>query len=275
VALRHRGSLDECAEASRNRALDRSHGAGRNGHSSRRVWKWRVGSTVSKQTEHHAHHSDDDAWRWGPSNHYDRTTCGHQAHLSNLDQHRTSRCLDDDRNHGATEYDDIDLVTRGAVLRDEGVDLGSADCFGRDGRIARLTTHQRIGYGASSTRASMRNSPRYFRTSGTEVESGEPRLINNTPCLLMGLIEPWIAVMGTEKKARDPPASRRPPGPLDNFPPHRMVADMGAVDADRVLAKLGLVPQASGEYFTRSRAAIDANGLVFAGAAAEFRFPWH
>src|SRR6202051_2179067 len=45
---------------------------------------------------------------------------------------------------------------------------------------------KRIGYGASMTPGSIRNSRKYFRTSETEGESGDPRLTSRIPRLGIG-----------------------------------------------------------------------------------------
>src|SRR5262245_18083306 len=77
------------------------------------------------------------------------------------------------------------MTTRGEPSTIQTFWYVSADCIGRDGRMLKLTTQKRVGQGASSTRPYIRNSRRYFRTSGTDGESGEPRLTRRTPCLLM------------------------------------------------------------------------------------------
>src|SRR5437899_342360 len=73
----------------------------------------------------------------------------------------------------------------------------SADSLGREGRIAKFTMQNRANQFTSRTRLSMRNSRRYRRTSGTDGESGEPRLTNKTPLLM------WNAMVGELKPRMD------------------------------------------------------------------------
>src|SRR5206468_713591 len=108
--------------------------------------------------------------------------------------------------------------------------------LGRNGKIQQWTTKKRIGNGASSTRPSIRNSRKYFRTSWTDGESGEPRLTSKTPCFLMPprshRIDParcslaesaCLVSAGNLQRARPRSGRRRSNRPgkfhLENFPP--------------------------------------------------------
>src|SRR6185436_2425361 len=66
----------------------------------------------------------------------------------------------------------------------------SAERGARNGVIIPLTNKNRHRKGTSITRSSMRNSFRYFLTSRTEVESGDPKFINKIPlradCFMVG-----------------------------------------------------------------------------------------
>jgi len=66
--------------------------------------------------------------------------------------------------------------------------------------------------------------------------------------------------------------SSDPQGALDDFLPHRVVADEGTVDADRMLAEMRLLPHARGESFPCHGPAVDAYGLVFIGKVSGYRF---
>src|SRR5690242_1811610 len=64
----------------------------------------------------------------------------------------------------------------------------SADLGARNGLIIPLTNKNLHNSETSITRSSMRNSFKYFRTSRTLAESGDPRFINSIPLLRDGFI---------------------------------------------------------------------------------------